>query len=689
MSEDTDAKPAARPQRTTRSERRKSRRPGEPGASGAPGHDPDDEAATYDTLVDVELSSDDEAATDQFVAQSASEAEPPDEAQATAAPAPATVAASDSFESLDDDESRPTREMTVVPLDLSEEDKTNPRIRVDELAARLQAERPQPARGERGDAPPIPPPVVARAKDTPDATDSGGDEPTHPRIVVKTSSVVIAPSRVIGVGTASARDDDDVAPRMASRPPPPSTPVASPSVISVTIPRPPSREALAARDESVVPAVPVAAAARAERAIDEAELAVEDAGAVVVEGETEDSIVDVDVAEIESSGESRTPPPPPAPEGKRAVSSPPKRPPPPPVAPGAPPLAPPAVPPAAPPAVPAAVAATAPAAPPAPPAPPAVTAVAASSAPSQPATLPKPDDEQKKRKQARQWWERFFSEDYLRAVQPPTPAQIAHQIDFVVESLGLERGATILDVGCGLGLQCVELTRRGYLTVGLDLSLAMITRAAEAAQRQGLKINFLHADIREMQFDGAFDAALCMGTTFGFFDDESNRDVLARLHHALRPGGRLLLDVANRDYVMPMQPNLVWFEGEGCVCMEESDFNHFTSRLTVKRTMMREDGTQASSEYSLRLYSLHELGQLIQQMGFRVIEVSGQEAVRGAFFGNCAPRIMILAERRTPGRMSQVMPPERPSSELLRPLPTERGSAEIPKPPKPPGATGA
>jgi len=40
----------------------------------------------------------------------------------------------------------------------------------------------------------------------------------------------------------------------------------------------------------------------------------------------------------------------------------------------------------------------------------------------------------------------------------------------------------------------------------------------------------LHADIREIAFDGAFDAVICMGTTFGFFDDEANRDVLARLH---------------------------------------------------------------------------------------------------------------------------------------------------------------
>jgi len=687
VSEDTDAKPIARPQRTTRSERRRSRRPGEdPSAPGGSGHDPDDEAGTYDTLVDVEVSGDEEAAAEATAdpAQAPSAAE---SANAEESATPAAAAPADTFEALDDEDSRPTREMTVVPLDLSEDDKTMPRIRVEELAARLQAESPQRPLIEGVEVPPVAsspvaaPAVAARPPEAQAAKEPEAEETTHPRIVVKMGSVVIAPSRMIGVGGESAAADADVAPRMASRPPPPATPIGAAPVTGVSIPRPPPREELVAREQSARDGAAVVEepAGSEHPTLDDAELAVEDATTIDADAEVDEHIVDVDVAEIESS-RVRTPPPPPAPDGKaRAVSSPPKRPPPPPAVPGPPPVAPPAAP--------AVVAASA--VPPVPPAPPAVAAVQAPTATSQPGAVPKPDDEQKKRKQARQWWERFFSEDYLRAVQPPTAAQIAHQVDFIVESLGLERGATILDVGCGLGLHCVELTRRGYLTVGLDLSLAMITRAAEAAQRQGLKINFLHADIREMQFDGAFDAAICMGTTFGFFDDESNRDVLARLHHALRPGGRLLLDVANRDYVMPMQPNLVWFEGEGCVCMEESDFNHFTSRLSVKRTMMREDGTQSSSEYTLRLYSLHELGQLIQQMGFRVIEVSGQEAVRGAFFGSCAPRIMILAERRMPGRMSQVMPPERVSTELPRPLPPERGSAEIPKPPKPPGTSGS
>lgn len=246
----------------------------------------------------------------------------------------------------------------------------------------------------------------------------------------------------------------------------------------------------------------------------------------------------------------------------------------------------------------------------------------------------------------RQWWETLFSDDYLRTVVRPTVAQIARQVDFMQASLGVSKGTAVLDVGCGLGQHALEFARRGCLVVALDLALPMITRAAEEAQQENLRINFLHKDIRDIGFEGTFDAVVCVGTTFGFFDDEQNREVLGRLATALKPGGRLLLEVVNRDHVLPLQPNLQWFEGDGCVVMEETDFNYYSSRLSVKRTMMREDGRQTESEYSIRLYSLHELGQMMQQVGFRVKEVSGQHATRGVFFGAQSNRIILLAERK-------------------------------------------
>jgi SAM-dependent methyltransferase len=259
---------------------------------------------------------------------------------------------------------------------------------------------------------------------------------------------------------------------------------------------------------------------------------------------------------------------------------------------------------------------------------------------------------QKAQPKKRAWWEVLFSDDYVRTLPRLSSNTVAKQVSFMEASLGIKRGDAVLDVGCGLGQHALEFARRGYLVVALDLALSMITRAAEEAQQRGLRINFLHKDIRDIGFEGTFDAIICVGTTFGFFDDEQNRNVLGRLAHALKPGGKLLIEIINRDYVIRSQPNLVWFEGEGCVVMEESDFNYYSSRLNVKRTMMREDGRQSESEYSIRLYSVHELGQLLKQAGFSIKEVSGQEATRGLFFGSHSTRIIMLAERRTTPRSS-------------------------------------
>ncbi len=254
-----------------------------------------------------------------------------------------------------------------------------------------------------------------------------------------------------------------------------------------------------------------------------------------------------------------------------------------------------------------------------------------------------------KKKRRKPWFEGFFSDDYLRTVRPPTPKEVSRECDFITEQLGLPRGATILDVGCGLGLHAIELTRRGYLVVGLDLSLPMLSRAGDEAQDEGLRINFLHGDMRQMTFEGQFDAVLCWGTTFGYLDDEGNQEVVKRLLDALKPKGILLLDIVNRDHVIQEQPNLVWFEGDGCVCMEESRFDYLRSRLHVKRTVILDDGRQRENTYSIRLYSPHEIGKLLHQTGFRVTKLSGMKATPGVFFGVASPQLIILAERRAEG----------------------------------------
>jgi len=250
------------------------------------------------------------------------------------------------------------------------------------------------------------------------------------------------------------------------------------------------------------------------------------------------------------------------------------------------------------------------------------------------------------RRKGRLWWEDLFNDDYLRTCEKLTEEQIAHEVDFVEDSLGIERGGAVLDLACGTGRHAIELARRGYEVVGFDLSLAMLARAGEDAQDHEARLTFVQGDMREMAFEEQFDGIYCWNTSFGYFEEDKNAQVIDRIHNALKGGGLFLLDVINRDFLIRQSPSLAWFEGDGCVCMDEMSVDFITSRMKIKRTMMLDDGRSREIEYSMRIYSLHELGKILHEHGFKVCEVSGRVATPGVFFGNESPRTIILAERR-------------------------------------------
>ena len=243
------------------------------------------------------------------------------------------------------------------------------------------------------------------------------------------------------------------------------------------------------------------------------------------------------------------------------------------------------------------------------------------------------------------WYEHFFGEAYLRTVRTTTPKEVAVECDFIERALRVPVGARVLDAGCGLGAQTVELAARGYHMVGLDISATMISRAYDEAEDRGLQIDFIRGDMRDITFEEPFDALLCWGTTFGYFSEEDNERTIRQFHCALRPNGMLLLEVVNRDFLISSQPNQVWFEVDGAVCMEETDFDYEASRLRVKRRVASHSGQQNDRYYSVRLYALHEIRSLLERNGFRVDEISGREATLGVFFGVHSPKMIIRAER--------------------------------------------
>ena len=165
--------------------------------------------------------------------------------------------------------------------------------------------------------------------------------------------------------------------------------------------------------------------------------------------------------------------------------------------------------------------------------------------------------------------------------------------------------------------------------------------------------------MREIDFESQFDGAYCLFSTFGYFDDDTNKKTIGNIARALKPGGRVIFEVLNRDYIIADLPTRVWWEGDGCVVLEEVEFNYFSSRIQSNRSVVFDDGRQVEQEISVRAYSLHELGKLLHTVGFRVLEVSGSVHTRGRFFGNESRHIIVVAEKKIGGTTAVMETPTR------------------------------
>ena len=145
------------------------------------------------------------------------------------------------------------------------------------------------------------------------------------------------------------------------------------------------------------------------------------------------------------------------------------------------------------------------------------------------------------------WYKELFaSEDPARYEKYVESEASRAQVDFVIDKLALEPGAKVLDLCCGQGRHLIDLARRGYDVVGLDLSEYMLEKCKTAAAAEGIKPVLVHADMRQIGYTSEFDAVISMFTSFGYLETtDEDQKVLNAASLALKGGGSLFLDIHN------------------------------------------------------------------------------------------------------------------------------------------------
>lgn len=195
------------------------------------------------------------------------------------------------------------------------------------------------------------------------------------------------------------------------------------------------------------------------------------------------------------------------------------------------------------------------------------------------------------------------------------------QADGVERIAALEHRARVLDLCCGGGRRAIELARRGHRVLGVDPDAAALAEARAAARGERLNVHFLKADPGAIPYRAEFDAVVWCDGSFGRTPDE--RDDLRALdgaRRALKPGGRLLLDVPNRERWLRAA------EAGG------DSFDLEAGRLGP-----------GSSCPGARLYALSELIALVERAGLAYRRSWG--GFDGSAYRLDSPRLVLLAVR--------------------------------------------
>jgi SAM-dependent methyltransferase len=258
------------------------------------------------------------------------------------------------------------------------------------------------------------------------------------------------------------------------------------------------------------------------------------------------------------------------------------------------------------------------------------------------------------------WDAPAFSERMLRehldeshGAASRTTAERQLQLAWLWDRLGLMPGQRVLDLTCGPGLYAVALAERGCAVTGVDFGPAAVAHARELAAAAGVaeRCTIVEADVRDYATDpGAYDAALLLYGQLAVFPPDEAAALLKKAANALRPGGRLVIELLNADRVD--KTNSTWWFSDDRGLWGDRPFLHLgerfwdePSRTSLERFTIMDLETAELTEIVLcdQTYTVEEIRGLMLAAGFAAVGV--YPAWDGVPLYDAAEWVVYVAQR--------------------------------------------
>ena len=227
---------------------------------------------------------------------------------------------------------------------------------------------------------------------------------------------------------------------------------------------------------------------------------------------------------------------------------------------------------------------------------------------------------------------------------------IERSVKWIVSHFGIDGKTETADFGCGPGLYTTRLAERGAIVTGIDFSKNSIMYAKEVAEKQGLKIDYIHTNYLEFETSKKFDLITMIMCDYCALSPEQRKTMLVKFHSLLKPGGSVLLDVYSLNSFKQKEESATYelnqlngfWSPEDYYCYVNT-FKYEPEKVTLdKYTIIEESRTRVVYNW-LQYFSKDSLREEFEKNGFTVEEVYSD--VAGAAFDPESPEIALVARK--------------------------------------------
>jgi 2-polyprenyl-3-methyl-5-hydroxy-6-metoxy-1,4-benzoquinol methylase len=242
-----------------------------------------------------------------------------------------------------------------------------------------------------------------------------------------------------------------------------------------------------------------------------------------------------------------------------------------------------------------------------------------------------------------EWFEDWFnSKEYLDVYQHRNESDAKLLFELIIKHIEIPIKGKVLDLACGPGRHSLLFARKGFDVTGIDLSENLLRVAESSSRKEKLKIQFIKADLRNIELTEKFDLVVNLFTSFGFFEkDEDNFSIFRTASDVLKPGGYFVFDFLNSTFV---ENNLVRESSENKLNEKIIQKRRIEGDRVIKDIIIQYNGTVKTFYESVKLYRWQKLHEVIKENGLAIKNTFG-DFTGSDFMEATSPRIIIIAQK--------------------------------------------